>query len=156
MSKRSLRSTIGICDGFNFLLPANMVADIQSGVSATPVENAPAWQRGELAWHGLVIPVISFEQIISNRHARLRGSHIAVLRGTADIDRLPFYGLPTQAMPTEYQLESETDMVVESISEGFQQVAAAVRVRGVPCIIPDIQKIEAGILAGLNDPGGTA
>lgn len=153
MSENSVRSIIAICDGFNLILPANMSADIVSGVNVVAVENPQSWQRGVLNWQGMIIPVIGFEQIIHNRQARLRGSHIAVLRGTVDTEVLPFYGLPTQAMPNEYELESEAEMVRETIKEGLNQVAVAVRVRGVPCIIPEISQIEEQIAADIKAAG---
>lgn len=153
MSENSVRALIAICDGFNLVLPANMSADIVSGVNVVAVDNPQSWQRGVLNWQGMTIPVIGFEQIIRNKQARLRGSHIAVLRGTADTEVLPFYGLPTQAMPNEYDLESEAEMVREAIKDDLNQVAAAVRVRGVPCIIPEIAQIEEQIAADIKAAG---
>jgi len=153
MAENSVRALIAICDGFNLILPADMSADIVSGVNVTTVENPQSWQRGVLTWQGMTIPVIGFEQIIRNQQARLRGSHIVVLRGTADTEVLPFYGLPTQAMPNEYELESEAEMVQEAIKEGLNQVATAVRVRGVPCIIPEIAQIEEQIAADIKATG---
>ena len=153
MAENSVRSIIAICDGFNLVLPANMSADTVSGVNVIAVDNPQSWQRGVLNWQGMTIPVIGFEQIIRNKQARLRGSHIAVLRGTADTETLPFYGLPTQAMPNEYELESETELVREAVKENLNQVAAAVRVRGVPCIIPEIAQIEEQVAADIKAAG---
>lgn len=153
MSQSSVRSIIAICDGFNLILPANMVADIVSGVNVVAVDNPQTWQRGVLNWQGMTIPVIGFEQILGNRQARLRGSHIAVLRGTSDTESLPYYGLPTQAMPNEYEIESENEMVQETIKAELNQIAAAVRVRGVPCVIPEIAQIEEQIAADIKAAG---
>ena len=150
MAENSIRALIAICDGFNLVLPANMVADIASGVNVITVENPQSWQRGELNWQGMTIPVIGFEQILHNRQARLRGSHIAVLRGTADTDSLPYYGLPTQAMPNEYDLESEAELVQEAVKGELNQIACAVRVRGVPCVIPEIAQIEEQVAADIK------
>lgn len=146
----AVRSAIAICDGFNLVLPANMIADIVSGVNVITVENPHSWQRGELLWQGMTIPVVGFEQIIHGQQARLRGSHIAVLRGTTDTDALPYYGLPTQAMPNEYELGSEAEMVQEVVKEGLNQISCAVRVRGVPCVIPEMAQIEEQIAADIK------
>lgn len=153
MAENSIKALIAICDGFNLVLPANMVADIVSGVSVVPVANPQSWQRGELSWQGLTIPVASFEHIICNKKARLRGSHIAVLRGTVDTDVLPYYGLPTQAMPSQHELQSEAEMIREVIKNGLNQIATAVRVRGVPCVIPEIEQIEEQLAADIKAAG---
>jgi hypothetical protein len=73
-----------------------------------------------------------------------------VIRGTSDTETLPFYGLPTQAMPSEYRLESGDEMVDEAVPERLTRVATAVRVRGVPCIIPEIADIEEQVAADLK------
>lgn len=150
MAENSVRSIIAICDGFNLVLPANMVADIVSGVNVLPVEQPHSWQRGELVWQGMTIPVVGFEQILKGQQARLRGSHIAILRGTTDTGSLAYYGLPTQAMPNEYDIGSEAEMVEEPIKEGLNQIACAVRVRGVPCVIPEMAQIEEQIAADIK------
>lgn len=151
MSDNSIKAIIGICDGFNLLLPSDMVADIVSGVNVSNVEVPYSWQRGNLNWSGMTIPVLSFEQLLHSKTARLRGSHIVVVRGTSDTETLPFYGLPTQAMPSEYRLESSDEMIIEDVgAKNLAMVASAVRVRGVPCIIPDIADIEERVAADLK------
>ena len=150
MADPSIRSIIAICDGFNLILPANMVADMVSGVNLMRVENPKSWQRGELAWRGMKIPVAGFEEVIRGAQARLRGSHIGVLRGTADTQALPFYGLPVQAMPNQYELHSETEMTEEACGDSLKQIVVAARVRGVPCVIPEITRIEEQIAADIK------
>jgi|GEM_PF-788323 len=150
MTGSSIKAIIGICDGFNLILPSEMVADIVSGVNVSTVEAPHTWQRGNLNWNGMTIPVLSFEQLLRSKTARLRGSHIVVIRGTSDTETLPFYGLPTQAMPNEYNLESGDELVEEPASAGLNQVASAVRVRGVPCIIPKIAQIEEQVATDLK------
>jgi len=153
MAENSIRALIAICDGFNLILPGNMVADIVSGVNVITVENPHSWQRGELNWQGMTIPVVGFEQILNNRQARLRGSHIVVLRGSSNTGVLPYYGLPTQAMPNDYQIESEAEMVQEAPATELNQVACSVRVRGVPCVIPEIAQIEEQVAADIQAAG---
>ena len=150
MADQSIHAIIAICDGFNLILPANMVADVVSGVNLIAVENPNSWQRGELAWQGMNIPVAGFEEVVCGTQARLRGSHIVVLRGTTDTETLPFYGLPIQAMPNQYELHSEAEMLEEARDENLNQIAVAVRVRSVPCVIPDITRIEEKIAADIK------
>ena len=150
MDQLSINSVIGICDGFNFILPSSMIAEVVSGVSATPVAEPKIWQRGQLVWHNLTIPVVNFEQIIRGRTPRLRGSHIAVIRGTADVTALPFYGIPTQAMPNEFPVDESMDITIENIPPEISQVTSMIRVRGVACVIPELEQIETQIAADIR------
>jgi len=151
MALESVKVTIAICDGFNLILPSNMIADVISGVNVINIDNPKSWQRGNLIWQGKTLPVVGFEQIIRERTARLRGSHIAVLRGTCDTGVLPYYGLPTQAMPSEYELETASETVAEMINPELKFIASAARVRGVPCVIPEVVAIEEKIVADLKN-----
>lgn len=153
MAQDSVKVTIAICDGFNLILPSSMVADVVSGVSVINIDDPKNWQRGNLIWQGDTIPVVAFEQMIRDRKARLRGSHIAVLRGTTDTDVLPYYGLPTQAMPSEYVLETQEETISEIVNPELKLIASAARVRGVPCVIPEVVAIEEHIIADIKSEG---
>lgn len=145
-----LKSIIGICDGFNFVLPANMVAETVSGVSVTSVAEPQPWQAGNLSWNGLDIPVVSLEQIVIGRRPRLRGSHVVVIRGTSDTETLPFYGIPVQTMPNEHRLASSMEIVQAPVPEDFNLVEMIARIRGVNCIIPSIDELEQQISSDLK------
>lgn len=144
-----LKSIIGICDGFNFVVPANIAAETVSGVSVITATNPQPWQAGHLAWNGLDIPVISLEQMVIGRRPRLRGSHVVVARGTTNTEALPFYGIPVQTMPNEYQLVSTMEIIQAPIPEEFNLVTMIARIRGVNCIIPDIEALEQQIAGDL-------
>lgn len=146
----NLKSIIGICDGFNFVLPSNMVAETVAGVSVVASVDPQPWQAGQLSWNGLEVPVVNLEQMVIGRRPRIRGSHVAVLRGTADIETLPFYGIPVQTMPNEYQLLSTMEIVQSSVPENFNLVSAVARIRGVNCIIPNVELLEQQIASSLK------
>lgn len=141
-----LKSLIGICDGLNFVLPANMVAETVSGVNVSAVTDAAPWLIGTLNWNGLDVPVVSMEQLVLGRKPRLRGSHVVIVRGTNDIEALPFYGIPVQAMPNDHQLDSTMEIVESSIPDHFNFVTLIARMRGVNCIIPEIEELEKQIV----------
>ena len=145
-----LKSIIGICDGFNFVLPANISAEVVSGVSVTTASDQKPWQAGLLTWNGLEIPVISLEQIVIGRRPRLRGSHVVVTRGSTDPEALPFYGIPVQTMPNEYQLLSTMEIVQTPVPEDFNFVEMIARIRGVNCIIPNIEGLESLVISELT------
>jgi chemosensory pili system protein ChpC len=146
-----MEATICICDGFNMLLPTAVIAEVISGVSAT-LEKQPAypWLLGEVNWRGLTLPLISFEQLLVQRNPRLRGSHIAVMRSQVEVDKIPFYGVPVQAVPASFNFSK--DMAVQ---EGADQgrldfVAQYARVRGVKVVIPELAGIQSHIASCMS------
>jgi|SaaInl5LU_22_DNA_1037371.scaffolds.fasta_scaffold04807_2 chemosensory pili system protein ChpC len=145
-----IAGTIGICDGFNLLLPGNLLADVVSAMTITADSAAAEWSVGELSWRGLTLPVISIEQLILNRAPRLRGSHIAIFHGTVDTEKMPFYGVPMQALPHNFKLARESDLAVRSDELDLQYCAMKVTARGVASIIPDIEGIENALLKDAN------
>ena len=145
-----LKSMIGICDGFNFVLPADMVAETISGVAVTSVADAQPWQAGHLNWNGLDMPAISMEQVVIGRRPRLRGSHVAIIRGTTDIETLPFYGIPVQTMPNEYQLMSTMEITQAPVPDEFNLVNMVARIRGVNCVVLDFEALEQQIAGDLK------
>lgn len=145
-----LKSIIGICDGFNFVLPANMVAETVSGVSVTSVPTPQPWQIGEINWHGMNLPVVSLEQIVLGRSSRLRGSHVAIVRGTSNTETLPFYGVPVQTQPNEYRLLSDMEIIEAEVPEHFNFVTTVARIRGVNCIVPKIDALEKQVAGDIK------
>lgn len=142
--------TIGICDGFNMVLPANLIADVVSSMTYLQIETEAAWAVGELSWRGLEIPVISIEQIIIARAPRIKGSHVAIFQGTNDTDKLPFYAVPMQAIPHNFNLVKESDLSEREDDLDLACCKVKVTARGVASIIPDLQAIEEKILANIQ------
>jgi chemosensory pili system protein ChpC len=143
VTENAIEATICICDGFNMLLPSAAIGEVISGVAAM-LDKQPAypWLLGEVNWRGLTVPLISFEQLLIQRNPRLRGSHIAVMRSQVDTEKMPFFGVPVQAIPASFSLTRETP-IQEGADEGrLDFVAKYVRVRGVDAVIPDLPGIE--------------
>lgn len=150
MSAASIDATICICDGFNMLLPSAVIAEVVSGVAAS-MENKSnfPWYQGEVNWRGLILPLVSFEQLLIQRNPRLRGSHIAIMRSHMAVDRIPFFGVPIQAIPANFEFSQNTP-VEDGKDEGrLDFISQYVRVRGVNTVIPDITKIETHIASCL-------
>jgi hypothetical protein len=139
--------TIGICDGFNLLLPGNLIADVVSATTFSPQKSDTVWRIGELNWRSLELPVVSIEQVILNRIPRIRGSHVAIFHGTLDAEKLPFYGVPMQAIPHSFSLVKESDLEERSDELDFKYCAMKVTAKGVASIIPDLEGIESQLLS---------
>lgn len=145
-----IASAIGICDGFNLLLPNNLIADVASAMTVAKTTIETDWAIGELSWRGIELPVASIEQLVLQRAPRIRGSHVSILHGTLDTERLPFYGVPMQAIPHEFKLVKESDLTERSDDLDLRFCTMKVTARGVAAIIPDLKGIEEAILAGFD------
>lgn len=152
MSSDSLDATICICDGFNLLLPSAAIAESVSGVAASLKEGELKfpWYQGDVHWRGLVLPLVSFEQLLIQRNPRLRGSHIAIVRSQVEVDLIPFFGVPVQTVPTAFEFSRDMQ-VDQSESDGrLDFVTQQVRVRGVDTVIPDLAAIESYVATCLR------
>lgn len=141
-----LSSTIAICDGFNLLLPGNLIADVVSAVTIDQKNSDRLWSIGDISWRGLQLPVISIEQMILHRAPRLRGSHVAIFHGTFDTENMPFYGVPLQAVPHNFNLGTERDVTQRSDHLELDFCAMKVTARGVSALIPQLEEIEKQLL----------
>lgn len=137
---------LGICDGFNMLLPENLIADVVSAMTISQQQEGQSWFLGELSWRGQQVKVVSMEQLITKKAPRIRGSHIAIFHGTSDTEKLPFYAVPLQAIPHNFKLVKESDLADRSDDLELEFSLAKVRARGVAAIIPDLVGIEAQLL----------
>ena len=139
--------SLGICDGFNLLLPENLIADVVSTMTISHQQEGQPWSLGELNWRGQQVKAVSIEQLITKKAPRIRGSHIAIFHGTSDSERLPFYAVPLQAIPHNFKLVRESDLADRSDDLELAYCQAKVRARGVAAIIPDLEGIEARLLS---------
>lgn len=143
--QQNLAVTLCLFDGFNLLLPSAVIAEIMSGVAARAGtgEGDYPWLVDHMSWREMELPVISFEQLFLQRNSRLRGSHLAVLRGFGKNGKLPFYAVPMQAAPQPFTLNGpgELEELEDAGRLGF--VERAVKVRGVDAVIPRLADLEA-------------
>lgn len=166
-SKLPITSSIGICDGFNLLIPSNLIVEVVSAAAINASETSEDWSTGRLNWRGLDIPVLGIEQVIINRPPRLRGSHVAIFHGTlqaqnAELEtteqestdaqsmgKLPFYGVPLQAVPHSFSINQSREVTQRSDHLNLNFCQMKVTVKGVAAIIPDLQRLEQFILDNL-------
>ncbi len=150
MTGQPLAAALCIFDGFNLLLPQLALAEVVSGVAASAEPGEQPWQLGDMNWRGQRVPVLSLEQLLIQRSARLRGSHLAVLRGHHDSAALPFYAVPIQAAPSPVSLDSKIPLEELEDKGRVDFALRHIRVRGVAAVIPDLKALEAHIIAGLG------
>ena len=138
---------IAIGDGFNLLIPADTVAEVVAGITSELRSNPDApWLSGTLRWRGMTLPLVSFEQCLLGRDARIRGSHTLVFYGTEKPDELPFYAVTVQAYPHRVRIQSESEIEIR-VDDRCENTLMATTVRGIAAVIPDLPAIEKRVVA---------
>lgn len=132
--------------GRNLIIPNVTVAEIVSLSNLQRRDEAPGWIRGFIAWRGFDIPVISFEGVNEDPFAaespELRA---AVINGTSDIERLPYYGFATYATPRMMRLTPDEITSCEAPGMGPAELMA-VNASGEEATIPNLAYIEEQLL----------
>lgn len=135
--------------GEPLILPNVSVAEIVPLTDIEMMDDTPGWYLGLVEWRGVKVPLLSFESlngdalIESNEFTRM-----AVINGTQDVEKLPFYGLMVQGIPRLVRVFPE-EIGRESPEEGEGDAEAMhVVVNGEKAVIPDLEKIEKRMLMG--------
>lgn len=141
--------------GKQLLVPNVTVAEIIHLAPIRSVDDVPTWFTGLIAWRDCQIPVISFEAINDEPFVSVNPDmRVAVFNGTADPQRLPFYGVTTQGMPRLLRLTAEEIGVNDDVVTGAAE-AGSVHAAGESASIPDIDYIEERLLAVIAELGLT-
>ena len=89
------------------LLPNSVVAEI-IGYNVPGDKQQSGWFHGNIEWRGVVVPVISVEQLCEQEAAAPGArTRIAVVYNPAHDDHLPYIGLVLQDIPRAYLAEEE-------------------------------------------------
>lgn len=92
----------------HLLLPNSAVAEIIGYNMPENDEQQTGWFHGNIEWRGVMVPVISVEQLCE-RESTVPGARtrIAVVYNPADDTSLPYMGLILQDIPRAYLAEEE-------------------------------------------------
>ena len=139
-----VRSVLIPLSGRQLLLPNAMVAEVMGYQPPEPVDDQPAWYLGNMAWRGVLIPVVSFEamlggEVVSPGH---RG-RIAILNALGGNPRLSHFGMVVQAIPSLVRVSVENVLPMpEEKADSDPLIRQAVELDLNPAYIPDIDEIE--------------
>jgi chemosensory pili system protein ChpC len=142
---KEVRSVLIPLSDRQLLLPNAVVAEIMGYQTPEAVEGAPEWLMGNLAWRGIMIPVISFE--VMNGNEVMEPGHrgrIAIINVLSNRPRFSHYGLVVQAIPSLVRVS--TDNVMPTASDGTEEnnplIRQAVDLDMSPAFIPDLDEME--------------
>jgi chemosensory pili system protein ChpC len=142
---KEIRSVLIPLGDRQLLLPNAVVAEVMGYQSPDPIHGAPEWFLGNLAWRGILIPVISFEAmrgdtVMTPGH---RG-RIAIMNALGSHPRLSHYGLVVQAIPSLVRVSIDNVLPVADAQEARDPlIRQVVELDMSPAFIPDLDEVES-------------
>ncbi|MDH5388891.1 MAG: chemotaxis protein CheW [Gammaproteobacteria bacterium] len=134
----------------NVLVPSASVAEMVSAQGAKEMIDMPDWYVGKMRWHGVDVPLVSFEAAGGEEvKAVNQNTQIAMIyTASSDESRYPYIGLVVSGVPhvTQFsrnQIIVDPDSLLEAHSRPM--VAQKTRINGAAVSILDIDGIEAMI-----------
>lgn len=144
---KEVRSVLIPLGDRQLLLPNAVVAEIMGYQPPDPIEGAPDWLLGNMAWRGIMIPVVSFEamqdgEVVTPGH---RG-RIAIMNALNSHPRLSHYGLVVQAIPSLARVSVDNVLPArDAETMSVPLIRQAVELDLSPVYIPDLDAIEQRI-----------
>jgi chemosensory pili system protein ChpC len=128
------------------LLPRSCVTEVINYQAPTPMDGAPPWYLGTIAWGGRRVPLVSFEATCGKALPRTSGrTRIVVMQGITNQAGGNFAVL-TQGFPQLVRLTSDVVHADDSRSFGERMpVIGQVKMVNEAPLIPDFEQLEAMI-----------
>lgn len=136
----------------NVLVPSSSIAEMVSAQGVMRVQNMPVWYVGKMRWHGVDVPLVSFEAAEGDAiKAVNQNTQVAMIyTATDDESRYPYIGLIVSGVPHVTQF-SRDQIVVDPDSlldvHSHPMVIQKTRINGAAVSILDIDGIENMIKA---------
>ncbi len=128
------------------ILPRSCVTEVINYQAPTPMEGAPSWYLGTIAWGGRRVPLVSFEATCGKALPRTSGrTRIVVMQGVSGQTGGHFAVL-TQGFPQLVRLTREVVQPdpTRSFGENMPVIGQVTMVNETP-LIPDFERLEAMI-----------
>ena len=88
------------------LLPRSCVTEVVNYQAPTPMEGAPPWYLGTIAWGGRRVPLVSFEAICGRTPPRTTGrTRIVIIQGITAHTSGGHFAVLTQGFPATGQAQ---------------------------------------------------
>lgn len=148
---REIRCVLVPVGNLRLLLPNATVAEVITLPTPEPVENAPDWLLGRIAWRGWRVPLVSFTKLAGAEEGDAGLSvRVAVLKALSGHAKLPFVAVVTQGFPRLTTLNAELIIPTHDGTPLAPGVKAEVLVRDDVAVIPDLEGIEEQLVEMLD------
>lgn len=140
---REIRCVLVPVGQLRLLLPNATVAEVITLPTPDPVEGAPEWLLGRIAWRGWRVPLVSFTKLAGAPEGDADlAVRVAVLKALGGNAKLPFVAVVTQGFPRLTTLNAELIIPTHDGTPLPPGVKAQVLVRDDIAVIPDLEGIE--------------
>ena len=144
---REIRCVLVPVGDLRLLLPNATIAEVITQSTPEPVEGAPDWLLGRIAWRGWRVPLVSFTRLAGTAEGDVELTmRVAVLKALGGDPKLPFIAVTTQGFPRLTTLNAELIIPTHDGKDLPAGVRAQVLVRDDVAMIPDLEWIEASLL----------
>jgi len=126
------------------LVPRACVTEVINYQAPAPMEGAPPWYLGTVAWGGRRVPLISFEAACGRNPPRASGrTRIVVMQAIAGEIAAGHFAVLTQGFPQLVRLSPDVIHLDDSRNFGERgPVICQVRMVNEYPLIPDFERIE--------------
>ncbi len=126
------------------LVPRASVTEVINYQAPTPMEGAPPWYLGTIAWGGRRVPLVSYEAACGRAPPRAGGrTRIVVLQGISGELATGHFAVITQGFPQLVRLSPEVVHADDSRTFGERSpIICQVRMVNEYPLIPDFERIE--------------
>lgn len=140
---REIRCVLVPVGQLRLLLPNATVAEVITLPTPEPVEGAPEWLLGRIAWRGWRVPLLSFTKLAGAAEGDAElAVRVAVLKALGGNPKLPFVAVVTQGFPRLTTLNAELIIPTHDGTPLPPGIKAQVLVRDDIAVIPDLEGIE--------------
>ena len=144
---REIRCVLVPVGELRLLLPNATIAEVVTQSTPEPVEGAPRWLLGRIAWRGWRVPLVSFTRLAGTGEGDSELTvRVAVLKALGGDPKLPFIAVLTQGFPRLTTLNAELIIPTHDGRDLPAGVRAHVLVRDDVAMIPDLEWIEATLI----------
>jgi chemosensory pili system protein ChpC len=142
MAEKEIRTILAPLTEGHVLLPNSAVAEVLEFTAPDPIKQAPAWLLGELAWHGWQVPVISFEQLMSNEKINFIASktRILIIKTLGESTQLNYIGLIIQGLPKLKKVTARS-LLEQKNDKPHEIIFSNVKIDDLLAIIPELGKL---------------
>jgi chemosensory pili system protein ChpC len=129
------------------LVPRSCVSEVINFQLPTPMEGAPAWYLGTIAWGGRQVPLVSMEATMGRNPPRPSGrTRIVVMQALTQAVSGGHFAVLTQGFPQLVRVSPEVVQTDDSKSFGERvPVICQVRMVNDLPLIPDFERLESMI-----------
>jgi chemosensory pili system protein ChpC len=140
---REIRCVLVPVGDQRMLLPNATVAEVITQSTPEPIEGAPDWLLGRIAWRGWRVPLVAFTKLAGAGEGDPDlAVRVAVLKALGGSAELPFIAVVTRGFPRLTTLNAELIIPTHDGTALPPGVRAQVLVRDDMALIPDLEMLE--------------